>query len=284
MNRLFPELNPEKFAESRDALHGYSRILGSWTSVCRERRKHWWHASLRPSLTGISTGVIYSDRLDFELSLNFRDSLLIVNTAVGEEFRDRLIGQPISDLFAKIEKFLLASGLAEDVATAVTHAFAGDGQTRFPGYSPEEANTMGRVLAAVSASFAAFRNTIREETSPIQLWPHHFDLAMLWLPGEKVPDQDPHDEESADKQMNFGFTFGDPGIPEPYFYVTAYPSPEAFAALELPAGTEWHNEGFTGAVLKYRRLLQEADPSAYLLALWNTMLTAGRASLVAQAN
>ena len=43
----------------------------------------------------------------------------------------------------------------------------------------------------------------------------------------KIPGQDPADEESSDKQMNFGFTFGDEGIPEPYFYITAYPLPDA---------------------------------------------------------
>ena len=108
------------------------------------------------------------------------------------------------------------------------------------------------------------------------LWPHHFDLAMMWLPGEKIPGQDPADEEQSDKQMNFGFTFGDGGIAEPYFYITAYPLPEAFPGLTLPAGTRWHTEGFSGAVLLYRDLLNSADPEAYLLDLWNTLLSAGR--------
>ena len=76
--------------------------------------------------------------------------------------------------------------------------------------------------------------------------------------------------------MNFGFTFGDEGISEPYFYVTAYPLPDGLAESPLPPGTAWQSDGFSGAVLLYRTLTEESDPSAYLLQLWNTLLSAGR--------
>ncbi|MFW2406025.1 MAG: DUF5996 family protein, partial [Gammaproteobacteria bacterium] len=125
-------------------------------------------------------------------------------------------------------------------------------------------------------AMAEFRAGIREETSPLQLWPHHFDLSLLWLPGDKVPDQDPADEEYADRQMNFGFTFGDAGIPEPYFYVTAYPEPDGLPRVELPVGAAWHTEGFSGALLTYQTLIASRDPRGYLLDLWQRMLNAGR--------
>ena len=76
--------------------------------------------------------------------------------------------------------------------------------------------------------------------------------------------------------MNFGFTFGDEGICEPYFYITAYPLPEVFPGLSLPPGTKWHSEGFSGAILPYRSLLENANPADYLVDLWNGLLAAGR--------
>lgn len=127
------------------------------------------------------------------------------------------------------------------------------------------------------------RSRIREETSPVQLWPHHFDLSILWLPGEKIADQDPQDEEYSDKQMNFGFTFGDDGNPEPYFYVTAYPLPEGFPSLQLPPGTRWLTDGFNGAVLPYRSLTESGDPIGCLLDLWNGLMSAGREQMSASA-
>ena len=168
------------------------------------------------------------------------------------------------------------AGVSEELASAATSAKSASRETRFVSYSSEQANKLARTISAVTAALISFRAGVREETSPIQLWPHHFDLAMLWLPGDKVPDQDPNDEEFADKQMNFGFTFGDEGIPEPYFYITAYPLPDAFSTLELPDGTQWQSDGFTGAVITYRRLLEESDPTDYLLRLWSQLLAFGK--------
>ena len=102
---------------------------------------------------------------------------------------------------------------------------------------------------------------------------------MIWLPGPKVPDQDPVDEEYADKQMNFGFAFGDESIPEPYFYVTAYPLPDALPEVALPEGSIWKSDGFSGAVLLYRDLVAMNDPAACLQDLWSTLLAAGQTHL-----
>jgi hypothetical protein len=81
--------------------------------------------------------------------------------------------------------------------------------------------------------------------------------------------------------MNFGFTFGDAGIPEPYFYVTAYPLPDSFPSLSLPVGTEWKTEGFSGAVLLYKTLAESSDPTGYLQDLWTRLLSAGRVQMLA---
>jgi hypothetical protein len=280
MNRQsFPVLDADEFSTTRDALHAYAGVLGVWASTCRGRRKHWWHASLRPSLNGVTTGVIDANNLHFEIELNFRESKLLARTASGEVLCVELHGQPAHELAGQIQEFLQTAGISDDLLNAVATKLTAL-ETEFVGYSAEQANKLARVLGDVSAALVSFRAGLSEETSPIQLWPHHFDLAMLWLPGDKIPDQDPNDEEYADKQMNFGFTFGDAGIPEPYFYVTAYPSPDEFSALELPQGTQWQSEGFTGAVLTYRRLLEEADPSAYLLRLWNRLQSGGERYLM----
>jgi len=98
----------------------------------------------------------------------------------------------------------------------------------------------------------------------------------MWLPGEKISGQDPNNEELSDKQMNFGFALGDDGISEPYFYITAYPLPEAFADLDLPAGAVWNTEGFSGAVLCYQALLKRSDPKSELIDLWEFLINCGR--------
>lgn len=267
----FPDLDPPSFAATRDALHAYARVLGDWMKSCRPKRKHWWNASLRPSLDGLTTGVIHAG-IDFELELNLRAGLLLGKTSSGERLQEGLRGQSATMLAARIQEFLIASGIDNRFVPEAGHRDTND----FPGYSVVQAAILSAALNSVAASLESLRAGIPEETSPIQLWPHHFDVSMLWLPGEKIPGQDPEDEENSDKQMNFGFTLGDAGIPEPYFYITAYPWPDAFPDLQLPAGARWHTEGFNGAVLPYRSLIKESDPDGYLLGLWGSLLSAGR--------
>ncbi len=273
-DQKFPDLDIVEINTTRQALHAYARVAGSWSKALRKRRKHWWHASLRPSLYGLTTGVIYG-KTDFEIELDLANSKVHVRTC-NSQFSERLAGQSSKHVAGMIDSALQAAGVDRDAPAAID---AVESHADFPGYSADQANRMHRALGSITAVLEDFRATIREEKSPIQVWPHHFDLSMIWLPGPKVAGQDPANEEYADKQMNFGFVFGDETIPEPYFYVTAYPLPEALPDAPLPDGTVWQTDGFDGAVLLYRDLVAMQDPAAYLLELWNGLLGAARKHL-----
>ncbi len=285
----YPDLDPGAIAETRDALHAYALVIGDYLATCRPKRKHWWHISLRPSLEGMTSGVVrassliesaQSEPVDFELELNARRSLVRVRTSTGAERSEQLRGQPPFAIAQTIADFLTSNGLK----LSFIPASVSGAEMSTAGYSSEIAAKLAAAWRAISTAKEKFRASIPEETSPVQLWPHHFDLAMMWLPGEKIPGEDPADEEMSDKQMNFGFTFGDTTIAEPYFYITAYPLPDAFPKLPLPKGTTWHTEGFDGAVLTYRALVKSADPEGYLLDLWNGLLSAGRTHMLTKKN
>ncbi|MDJ0779224.1 MAG: DUF5996 family protein [Gammaproteobacteria bacterium] len=270
----FPGLVAGEFENTRDALQAYSKILGDYLKACRARRKHWWHASLRLSLHGATTGVVYAGPLDFEIELDLRTSQLIARTARGEHWTRVLHGQPAATLATELQAFLVDAGLPSARLPAPPVS-----ETGFSGYSSEQASRLGRALATTAVVLDRLRAAIREEAGPIGLWPHHFDLAMLWLAGGKIEGQDPADEEFADRQMNFGFTFGDSMLSEPYFYATAYPLPEGFPETALVDGAEWYREGFTGMVWRYASLREGPDAAAALLAQWQALLDEGRRRL-----
>ena len=269
----FPQLDAKALAPTRDALHAYCQILGMWLKHLAPQRKHWWHASLRPSLNGLTTGVIQAS-IDIELELNLRESLIVVSTAQGQTFSERLSGQSVNQLADQIEDFLLRQGLLQSDVPTRPDSMA---DIVFEHFSSQQAKLIADALASVSKAMTPLRAEIREETSPIQLWPHHFDLSMLWLPGSKIPGQDVNNAENADKQLNFGFTLGDESIPEPYFYITAYPLPENLPSHPLPKGTVWQGQGFNGAVLLYADLIKQSEPpETYLNKLWHSVLSAAR--------
>lgn len=279
----FPSLNASALVDTREACHAYASVLGGWTTSCRMRRKHWWQLSLRPNVRGVTTEMVHADGVHFELELDLASNQVRGEIAGGGSFKQSLGKQTAGELAEDIRSFLVEGGVdhkfVPDAASESGHGPLG-GEVK-AGYSAEIAPEFTAAWRAVSAAFADFRAGILEETSPIMIWPGHFDLAMMWLPGEKIPGQDPSDEEYSDKQMNFGFTLGDEEIPEPYFYITAYPLPEVFSDLELPSGATWHTAGFNGAVLRYETLLTSQDPHSELVGLWNLLISAGREHMLA---
>ncbi len=266
----FPAVKVGAFEETRDALQAYSKVLGGWLKMARAYRKHWWHSSLCLSLTGLTTGIVRGAS-DFEIELCFVTSQCRTKTLGGDHIT-ALDGQSGAELAAWLDESLAECG----VDTSLGPGEGVRSETTFTGYSPEQAKNLHGALSSVAASLEHFRAGIREETSPIQIWPHHFDLSMIWLPGDKIAGLDPNDEESADKQMNFGLTFGDSSIPDPYLYITAYPHNDRLQETELPDGANWHSKEFNGVVLRYNDLIAMPDPDAYLQDLWSRLLAAGR--------
>jgi len=206
------------------------------------------------------------------MELDLHRSELQVRVATGKSLTESLRGQSALALAEHVQRFLAACGAIKDQNIDVSQI----ADVEFPSYSAQAAQAIAHALNDVTAEMSELRARLREESSPIQLWPHHFDLSMIWLPGHKVSDQDPANEEYADKQMNFGFTFGDEGIPEPYFYVTAYPLPAALPATNLPTGAQWKSDGFNGAVLPYRQLASQRNPGEFLHAFWSRLHDAGQ--------
>jgi hypothetical protein len=92
--------------------------------------------------------------------------------------------------------------------------------------------------------------------STVRCWPHHFDLAALVTLDPAAGADSP--------TVGLGFSPGDEGIPEPYYYVNAWPRPSTLPEPlpPLPAGGRWNVEGWLGAVLTVSTLVSADHPEA----------------------
>ena len=91
--------------------------------------------------------------------------------------------------------------------------------------------------------------------SPLRVWPHHFDMAVLVTYGEVEPK----------RFIGVGYSPGDTSYPSGYFYVNPWPAPKPDAALpELPGGAAWHKQGWVGAVLSTQTLIGATDQKSAL--------------------
>ncbi|MCK6626602.1 MAG: DUF5996 family protein [Anaerolineae bacterium] len=271
----FPALTLADWQPTRDTLQTYSKVLGKIRRALTPPQKHWWHISLRVLSAGLTTTAIpisdADDDATFEMVLDLQQAQALITTSRGESWQTALNGQSAQEFCDTILAALAKLGIAVEIDRSL---FADETPLSL---DPAAAKNYCQALVAVDRVLKQFKAELPGETSPVQLWPHHFDLAVVWLSGRKVPGVDPADEEWADEQMNFGFSTGDEGMPNPYFYATAYPWPADIIAAALPAGATWHTQSWKGGLLMYESLVEVEEPERKLLTFLRAVQQAGSA-------
>ena len=114
-------------------------------------------------------------------------------------------------------------------------------------YNDEDSSLIWEVLKENYFIICEFKSKILKETSNINFWPHHFDIAMLLFSGNIIQGQDKSNWSYSREQMNFGFLFGDEFISIPYFYVTLYPFDKKITENQLNNNGYWYKEKWNGA-------------------------------------
>lgn len=264
-----PSLALEEWRPTRDTIHNYARLLGKIRAALTPPQKHWWHITLHVTATGLSTTPIPVSDRTFELLLDLVNHKLVAVTSDGAHWTLPLHGQSIASFCQETLAALSGMGINIDIDR---NPFGDESSGT---YDREAIVRIWRAVSQIDTVLKRFKGTLREETSPVQIFPHHFDLSVNWFSGQLVPGEDPADEESADAQMNFGFSTGDEGIAEPYFYITAYPQPAGLMDTKLPPPAVWLTESFSGAVLKYADLRQTSNPQDQLFGFFTTVQRAG---------
>jgi hypothetical protein len=174
-------LSPLRLAEwraTRDRLHRWARLCGAVRRQRSPHRKHWWHIGLIPGARGLTTGPFATAMGSAELELDLQHGELVLIVDDGSSWRLPLSADPGGEGRAALRAALDAHAMVE-----------------LPAFAD---NTCGeldlaagraylRVLLTVDRAFRALQAELPGEVSPIQLWPHHFDLAVSWLSGRAVP-------------------------------------------------------------------------------------------------
>ncbi len=260
----FPPLKLSDWQTTRDTVQGYSKLLGKIRRTLAPFEEHWFHVSLRVNETGLTTTNIpygedsFHGDHTFAMTLDFTAHKLNINASRRLQLEIPLTGQSLRAFHDAVMDGLKTLG----VGLEMDHGAFMD---ETPGvYDAAAISAYWQATRQIQEVLQQFKAGLAGETGPVQLWPHHFDLALLWFSGRQVPGVDPNDRENADEQMNFGFSTGDSSIPDGYFYITAYPVPDNFMGSMLPEGAYWHTTGFKAAILPYAELVGVDNPQQKL--------------------
>jgi len=246
----FPILDYERILNTRDTIHSYARFIGTIRAKMTPEQKDYWHISLQTGPQGFRTSPIPNeDSNTFEISMNLVSHGVYISSSTGHNRNIPLTGQSISqfsiEVLSALETMNIKSGIDLE-------KFEDDTDLE---YNPVIASEIFKSYSLVDMAFKTFKGSIAFETSPVQLWPHHMDIAFTCYPYTK----------DNMEQIAFGYLTGDSGIEEPYFYITVYPELENYSQINLIDGAYWHTDEWQGVVLKYKDLIKSDNPNERLM-------------------
>ncbi len=264
-----PNIDYKDFSQTRNTIQLYAQLLSALKGKLVPHQKNWEEFSLKTYAKGFTTGPIPVETengieaLDLNLNLIEQKLKLFFGSSRDEidhqqnniksftdEFVSKIKSYGITD-FEPDEKFYSEENLT---------------------YDETEVKKLWDTFRQIYFLLLKFRGTTLFETSNINFWAHHFDIALLVFSGELIDGQDPQNWDYSREQMNFGFSSGDDGVGQPYFYVTAYPFDEKLFEIELPVFARWQKEGWKGVVVEYDQLLNYSVTENDLISLMKNLL------------
>ena len=178
---LFPALPLAQWRATRNTIQKYAKVVGHIRRVYTPRQKHWWHVSLRATATGLTTTPLATGHMTFELIMDFTTHDLVVKTSQADEIEVPLIGQSQAEFQEELLEALADLEIRPEYDQT---RFDDDGSGM---YDETAAGNFWQAISQIDAVFKTFKSGFRQESSPVQLWPDHFDLALLWFSGRLVP-------------------------------------------------------------------------------------------------
>ena len=159
-------------------------MIGEIRQSMSEPHSHWWHISLRISDKGLTTTPIPNNNgvpgQAFEIILDLINHQLVLESNFREQKKIQISGQSLSAFCEETCSLLKEIG----IIIPVDKEKFDDGKNGE--YDETAASNYWVALKEIDKIMNTFRSTLKLERSPVQLWPHHFDLSMSWFSGRLV--------------------------------------------------------------------------------------------------
>lgn len=269
MSEPFPRLAVADWQATRDTLHMWLQIVGKIRMVSSPAVNHYWHATLRVSARGLSTGAFDARGGLLDIEFDLIAHRLGIRCSDGREIALPLAGLSVADFYAAVFGALHELGVRPEIHASpneveVALPFATD--TVHATYVPEHAHAFWQQLIYAQRQLEAFRAEFRGKSSPVHFFWGALDLAVTRFSGRPAPAHPggaPHcpdevmRESYSDELSSAGFWPG--GGEEGAFYSYGYPVPAEFASAVVPSEAFYRAE-LGEFLLPAERVRTAADP------------------------
>lgn len=275
-----PALPIEEWRTTKETIHRYAQVVGKVRLKLEPYRNHWWHVPLYVATRGLTTGPIPYRGRSVEISFDFLDHWLVIQTSEGSV---RTIALRDGLTVAEVHDWVLDTLAELDVEVSIfgePFDLPGPHLADDREHSTYDADAVGRfwhMLRFTDSVLRRFAGRFTGKASPIHLFWHSFDLAHTRFSGRPVQldGVDPVTSDAYSHEVvSVGFWAGDDEVPYPAYYAYTAPMPDGLTDEPLePSSAFWQPKGT--AVLAYDDVRAAADPEATLLVFFESAYQAG---------
>ena len=274
---FWPSLPFEEWKDTAETLHMWTQIVGKIRLTLTPWINHSWHVTLYVTSRGLTTSPIPHGLRTFQITFDFIDHQLHIDTSEGDRRTIDLRSRSVADFYRAVMKTLdeldfsvTISKMPNEIADPIP--FDEDEEHR--SYDREYANRFWRVLVQSDRLFKQFRSQFCGKCSPVHFFWGSFDLAVTRFSGRPAPPHPggiPHLPDAITREAysqevsSLGFWPGNAVAPTPIFYSYAYPEPPGFTEAKVQPAAAFYEPKFREFMLPYDEVRMAEKPDQMLL-------------------
>jgi hypothetical protein len=282
---VWPELPYAQWKDTCTTLHLWTQIVGKIRLALSPWVNHSWHATLYPTARGLTTSSIPYRGRTLELTFDFVDHVLRVQTSDAGTREVPLRPQSVAELHAALFEALAQLQIQVTIhpqPNEVAEPIRFSEDRIHAAYDPMFAQRFWRVLLQVERVFDEFRTGFIGKVSPVHFFWGSFDLAVTRFSGRRAPLHPggvPHLPDAVAREAyshevsSAGFWPGG-GEEDAAFYSYAYPAPKGFSAAVIEPAEAFYHQGLQEFVLPYAAMRTAPSPDQALLRFLETTYAA----------
>ena len=258
----WPELPLSEWKDTLATLHMWTQIVGKIRLKLSPLENHWWNVPLYVTPRGLTTSAIpYNDRL-FQISFDFIDHLLVIETTGGSIKTIALQPRSVAEFYQETMAALDSLKVPVTIWTTpveVPDRTPFEEDQKHAAYDPEYAQRCWRILVQASRVLTKFRSRFIGKVSPVHFFWGAFDMAVTRFSGRPAPLHPgvPNcgvfvmQEAYSHEVSSCGFWPGGGLVNEPAFYAYAYPEPQGFKDYPIQPSEAFYHTGISEFLLPY---------------------------------
>ena len=273
----WPALPFAEWQDTATTLHMWTQIVGKIRLTLTPWTNHSWHVTLYVTSRGLTTSPIPHGVRTFEITFDFIDHQLRIDTSDGERRTIELKPCSVADFYRAVMKTLDELHLSvaiNKMPNEIESPIPFDEDEEHRSYDREYANRFWRVLVQSDRVFKEFRSGFCGKCSPVHFFWGSFDLAVTRFSGRPAPPHPggvPHLPDAITREAysqevsSLGFWPGNAAAPRPIFYSYAYPEPPGFTEAKVQPAAAFYESKLREFMLPYDNVRTADKPDALLL-------------------